>query len=187
MDTTALRVLAIVLIANSHLEDLYPFRPLAGDGLIGNSLFFMLSGLGLALSPRTTQGRFLEWYRRRLSRIYPALWLTVLFGMVLIQGTWRQWTLVGLLRNLVWPTPYGFLALIVLFYPAFYLVKAARSTRVECGVMLVVIATYGFVAIFQYDLHVLSWLDFFLMMLFGGMLARRVDQLGATLGATWSS
>ena len=50
MDTTALRVLAIVLIANSHLEDLYPFRPLAADGLIGNSLFFMLSGLGITLA-----------------------------------------------------------------------------------------------------------------------------------------
>ena len=77
MDTTALRVLAIVLIANSHLEDLYPFRQLAADGLIGNSLFFMLSGLGIALSPRTGNSGFFEWYRRRLSRIYPGLWLTL--------------------------------------------------------------------------------------------------------------
>jgi len=178
VDTTALRVLAIVLIANSHLEDLYPFRPLAADGLIGNSLFFMLSGLGIALSPRLSKGRFVDWYRRRLSRIYPSLWLTVLVGMVLIQGAWRDWTPLDLLHTFVWPTPYLFLTQIVVFYPAFYLVKALRSTKVERGVMLGLTATYLAVAAFYYDLHVLSWLFYFQMMLFGGLLAGRVEKMG---------
>jgi peptidoglycan/LPS O-acetylase OafA/YrhL len=178
VDTTILRVLAILLIANSHLEELYPFRPLAADGLIGNSLFFLLSGLGLALSPRTGEGRFLDWYRRRLSRIYPGLWLTVLVGMILIQGAWRDWTPLEFARNLIWPTAYGFIAQIILFYPAFYLLKAARSPAVERGVMLGLTASYLAVAVFHYDLHVLSWIFYFQVMLLGGLLAGRVHEMG---------
>src|SRR5262245_25129461 len=107
VDTTILRVLAIILIANSHLEDLYPARWLAADGLIGNSLFFLLSGFGLALSPRTNKGPFLAWYRRRLGRIYPALWLTVLTALLLFRGAGRDWSLSVIVRDLVWPTPYS--------------------------------------------------------------------------------
>jgi peptidoglycan/LPS O-acetylase OafA/YrhL len=178
VDTTALRVLAIVLIANSHLEDLYPFRQLAADGLLGNALFFMLSGLGIALSPRTGNTGFLEWYRRRLSRIYPSLWLTVIVGIVLIQGAWRDWTSLDFLTNFVWPTPYGFLAQIVLFYPAFYVVKALGSAGVERGLLLGLTAMYAAVAAIHYDLHVLSWIFYFQMMLFGGMLAGQVKEMG---------
>ncbi len=177
MDTTILRVLAILLIANSHLEELYPFRPLAADGLIGNSLFFLLSGLGLALSPRTRDGRFLDWYRRRLSRIYPGLWLTVLVGIILIQGAWRDWSPLDFARNLIWPTGYGFIAQIILFYPAFYLLKAARNPGVERGVMLGLTAAYLAVAVFHYDLHVLSWIFYFQVMLLGGLLAGRVHDM----------
>ncbi len=143
MDTTALRVLAIVLIANSHLEEFYPFRPLAADGLIGNSLFFLLSGLGLSLSPRIGEGRFVAWNRRRLGRIYPSLWITVVVGMIVIEGAWRHWSPLDAVRSLVWPTPYAFIAQIVAFYPAFYLVKAARNRRVELGVMLGLCAVRG--------------------------------------------
>jgi peptidoglycan/LPS O-acetylase OafA/YrhL len=178
VDTTALRVLAIFLIANSHLEDLYPVRQLAADGLLGNSLFFMLSGLGIALSPRTGNTPFAEWYRRRLNRIYPGLWLTVLVGIVLIQGAWRNWTTIDFLSNLIWPTPYGFLTQIVLFYPAFYLVRARRSAKIELGVALALTASYLTVAVIHYDLHVLSWIFDFQMMLLGGLLAGKVKEMG---------
>jgi peptidoglycan/LPS O-acetylase OafA/YrhL len=178
VDTTILRVLAITLIANSHLEDLYPFRWLAADGLIGNSLFFLLSGLGLALSPRTGEGHFLGWYRRRVSRIYPGLWLTVLVGMVLFQGAWRDWSPLDFVRNLVWPTPYGFIAQIVVFYPAFYLLKALRSPKAERGVLLGLTGPYLIVALFYYNIHILSWIFYFQVMLFGGLLAGRVHEIG---------
>jgi peptidoglycan/LPS O-acetylase OafA/YrhL len=178
MDTTALRALAIVLIANSHLEAFYPFRLLAGDGLLGNSLFFMLSGLGLSLSPRAGTGRFIEWHRRRLSRIYPSLWLTVLVGIVLIQGAWRQWTLLDFAGNLLWPTPYHFLCQIIVYYPAFYVLKALKNPSLERGVFLGLTLPYLAVAWFHYDLHVLSWIYCFQVMVFGGLVAGRVNQMG---------
>ncbi len=178
MDTIALRALAIVLIANSHLEEFYPVRQLAADGLLGNSLFFMLSGLGITLSPRTGNGRFLDWYGRRLSRIYPALWLTVLVGILLIQAAWRMWTPLDFLSNFIWPTPYGFLAQIILFYPAFYVVKALRNVKFERGLMVGLTGLYLATAAIHYDLHVLSWIFYFQMMLFGGVLAGGVKEMG---------
>jgi peptidoglycan/LPS O-acetylase OafA/YrhL len=179
VDTTVLRVLAIVLIANSHLEDFYPFRQLAADGLLGNSLFFMLSGLGIALSARTGTERFVDWYRRRLFRIYPALWLTMLAGPVLLQGAWRRWTLVDFLSAFIWPTHYAFLMLIVLFYPAFYLLRALKSARVEWSVIVALSAAYIGVAVVRYDLHVLSWIYYFQMMLVGGLLAGQVTAMAS--------
>jgi peptidoglycan/LPS O-acetylase OafA/YrhL len=178
VDTTILRVLAIILIANSHLEDLYPTRWLAADGLIGNSLFFLLSGFGLALSPRTNKGPFLAWYRRRLGRIYPGLWLTVLTALVLSRGAGRDWSLSDIVRDLIWPTPYGFIAHIVVFYPAFYFLKAIGSPRVERGALLGLTGIYLVVAWFHYDIHILSWIFYFQVMLFGGLLAGRVHELG---------
>ena len=177
MDTTALRVLAIILIANSHLENLYPFRPLAADGLIGNSLFFMLSGLGLSLSLGKHEQPFADWYRRRLRRIYPALWVTVFFGCFLIQGGWRDWTFRELMANFLWPTQFTFVGQIVLFYPVFFLIKSARSRRLEYAVMLGVLVIYLTAASFAYNLHVLSWLFYLQMMLLGGLWSGRLSKM----------
>lgn len=186
MDTTLLRALAVLLIANSHLEPLYPFRPLAADGLIGNSLFFLLSGLGLTLSPRAGQGRFLDWYRRRLSRIVPGLWLTVLIGTVAIGGAWRQWGPLDYARNLIWPTPYGFLTQILLLYPAFYLVKSARSPAVEVGLMGGLSIPYVYINLYDYNLHTLSSIFYFQLMLLGSLLAGRVrGYAGNSRAALW--
>ena len=51
-DTTLMRALGALLVANSHLEHFYPFAWLAGDGLVGNSFFFLLAGFGLEQSAR---------------------------------------------------------------------------------------------------------------------------------------
>ncbi len=178
MDTTLLRILAIVLIANSHLENLYPFRPLAADGLIGNSMFFLLSGLGLALSPRTSEGRFASWYRRRLGRIYPGLWIAVLLGTAGWEGGWHGRGIGQSLHDLVWPTPYGFVAQIVVFYPAFYLLRALRNRRWEWGILVGLGVAYLGVSTFRYDLHALSWIYYFQMMVLGGLLASRLPEMG---------
>ncbi|MDX2037406.1 MAG: hypothetical protein SFX72_12210 [Isosphaeraceae bacterium] len=178
MDTTLLRALAIVLIANSHLEDLYPFRPLAADGLLGNLLFFALSGFGISSSPRFGRERFSSWYPRRLARIYPALWVAVILGTVVAAGAWRAWGIRDYFVQLIWPTKYGFISQIVIFYIAYFLLRAARRDRSTLVVTALASASYVLIAVFAYDLHVLSWIFSFMIMLFGGRLAERVDRLG---------
>src|SRR3712207_1035933 len=78
-NTDILKCIAIILITNSHLDHLYPWPYLGTGGALGNALFFMLSGYGLALSfdKSAMKPPFLQWARRRISRIYPSVWITL--------------------------------------------------------------------------------------------------------------
>src|SRR5689334_7074479 len=116
LDTTLLMALAALLIANSHLEAFYPRPWLAGDGLIGNSLFFLLSGYGLARSGRFVQRGFGTWFARRLVRIYSTVLLGMFTFAILITGEWRNWTALSWFRELIWPTRFSFVELIMPFY-----------------------------------------------------------------------
>ena len=183
MNTTIVRCLAVVFIANSHLERLYPVPQLAADGLLGNSLFFLLSGLGLELGARARKGKsetFANWYGRRLARIYPALWIVVVGFVVLGQGAWRTWGPADYASALAWPTAYGFLAQIVPFYAIYYVLMRRRDGRVYVAGVAGLAVSYLLVAAFVYDLHVLSVLFHAQTMLLGGWLASRAESLGQT-------
>ena len=78
-DTNFLRALAIILIINSHMDLFYPVKYLATGGMIGNSIFFMLSSIGLYLSwQKNPQYNFNVWFLRRIRRIYPSVWITII-------------------------------------------------------------------------------------------------------------
>lgn len=74
-----LKFIAVLLITNSHLSQFYPdnISFLATGGAIGDALFFFCSGFTLFLKP---MGRFDNWYKKRVSRIYPTVfsWAIIL-------------------------------------------------------------------------------------------------------------
>lgn len=76
---TLLRVLACILILNSHCRDIYPLYFLAVGGGQGNAIFFIVSGYCLA----RIKDPFPRWYRRRLGRILPATFVVLALGMFL--------------------------------------------------------------------------------------------------------
>lgn len=66
-----LKFFAALVITNSHMELLYgKYSFLATGGAIGDVLFFFASGFTLFLG---TMGRFDNWYKRRINRIYPTV------------------------------------------------------------------------------------------------------------------
>jgi peptidoglycan/LPS O-acetylase OafA/YrhL len=67
-----LKCIAAILIINSHAELLYVdgYQQLATGGAIGDALFFFCSGFTLFLG---SAGRFDNWYKRRINRIYPTV------------------------------------------------------------------------------------------------------------------
>ncbi|MDD3597082.1 acyltransferase family protein [Sulfuricurvum sp.] len=78
-DTLFLRFLAIILVINSHIDVFYP-NPLFGSGgAIGDALFFMLSSYGLLLSEQSKPQNFSTYLSKRILRIYPVVWTTILF------------------------------------------------------------------------------------------------------------
>jgi peptidoglycan/LPS O-acetylase OafA/YrhL len=115
-DTTLPMALATLLIVNSHLESFYPLRWLAGDGLLGNYLFFLLSGLRMAAS-RGIKDDFLSFFKARILRIYPAVWLAALC-IVLVKGL--PDSLSEFVRVYIWPTDFTYVALIMPFYAGYY-------------------------------------------------------------------
>ncbi|WFE83107.1 acyltransferase family protein [Parabacteroides chongii] len=90
-----LKFFAVFLIINSHMDALYPkFKMLATGGAIGDALFLFCSGYTLLLSSR--QLRFDNWYKRRINRIYPSVFVCALVGCLFqMNGTLSVLTLGG--------------------------------------------------------------------------------------------
>lgn len=66
-----MKVLAVLLVMNSHMDICYPkYSMLSTGGILGDALFFFASGFGLFLGEVT---RFDNWYKRRICRIYPSV------------------------------------------------------------------------------------------------------------------
>ena len=111
---TFLRFLATCLITNSHYGNIYPLSIIANGGLLGDLLFFSVSGFCLA----EIRLPFYKWYAKRLCRIYPAVWLiTILYALMGVY-TVAQGKFVELF---VYPTAYHFVASIVILYIIYYL------------------------------------------------------------------
>lgn len=78
-----LKFLAVFLIINSHMDALYvKYDVLATGGAIGDVLFLFASGYTLLLSKRNL--RFDNWYKRRINRIYPSVFVCVVMGTMFI-------------------------------------------------------------------------------------------------------
>ena len=52
----ALKVIAIFMVLNSHLDFLYPIPALAAGGAAGNSLFFIISGFFVRFKDQKKHG-----------------------------------------------------------------------------------------------------------------------------------
>ncbi len=178
---TFLRFIAIICIANSHLDALYPVPAMATGGSIGNALFFMLSGYGLFLSYNIREVPFFAWYRRRVFRIYPATWLATILMIVIAQSAWRTLDIFGYVRLFVWPTDYWFIAALMIYYLIFYLILQLQNHRYFLAGIFVLLAPYlyfyfTFVDLTNYSIEgpgYFKWIFYLQTMFFGGYLAAR--------------
>ena len=178
-DTVFLRFLAIFLIANSHLDSLYPFPQLATGGALGNALFFMLSGYGLALSEQKKERPFLRWYGRRIARIYPSLVLVVIAFHFWLWGGWRTWKIADYLTAFIWPTPAWFISALMIFYIILFLIMKMKKPGIYLiGMVLLLVPYLYFYATFlDLSLYTIEgpgyfkWIFYLQVMLFGGYLA----------------
>ena len=110
---TVLRALAACLITNAHYTGIYPTDLIANGGLIGDVLFFAVSGYCLY----NVKLPFVKWYAKRIYRIYPpVLIMTAIYLLTgaysLSEHTLGWWFL--------YPTYYHFVASIIVLYIPFY-------------------------------------------------------------------
>lgn len=181
IDTSLVLCLAVLLITNSHFDALYPDPRLGTGGALGNALFFLLSGYGLAISlnsGRASGESFFSYWVRRLARIYPVLWLVSLL-VIFIRGEWVDMALDDWLLKLIWPAQYWFLCAIVFYYALFYWVGKFGERRLLFLIVLLS-AAYFLYYLLILDLNQFSiedgyfkWLVYFQIMLFGAWLSKR--------------
>lgn len=119
---TFLRALAACLITNAHYTGIYPNDIIANGGLIGDVLFFAVSGYCLYnIKTDLSFSGFVRWYGRRIWRVYPPVILATVVYMLL-----GAYSLVD--HSFIWwyifPTYYHFIAsIIILYVPFFLLIK----------------------------------------------------------------
>jgi len=186
--TNFLRVVAIALVINSHLDSMYPakFASFATGGMMGNALFFMLSGWGLLLSMRERPRAFGEWYGRRIVRIYPSVWVTVLlltFPLGIYAGLIRPDNILDEMSKFFFP-PFWFLEALMIYYAVIYFVVRNFSYRRLAIVSMSVLAIYVVYYAFWLDLSRFSIEEtpfrvifYFLVMLWGLYLGAQSDKL----------
>jgi peptidoglycan/LPS O-acetylase OafA/YrhL len=134
-NTRFLLMAAALLIVNSHLEAYYPVPYLAGDGLLGLSLFFFISGIGVTLSAQRGMRSFYQYYWRRIMRIYPTLWL-ITIPAALIRGELAHATPLALVERFIWPTANTFVGPLMVCYVLLYFVLRMQSAQLTLSLML---------------------------------------------------
>lgn len=158
--TNFLRFLAIVLVINSHMDNLYPphLAFLATGGMIGNALFFMLSACGLLASMQACPREFGGWYARRIIRIYPSVWIAVIllsFPIGIYDGSIRLDNILEAMNKFFYP-PFWFLQALLIYYGIiFFLVREFSSKRLALAAIPILII-YILYYIYLLDLSIWS-------------------------------
>ncbi len=118
-----LRAIAACLITNAHYVGIYPADIIANGGLIGDVLFFMISGYCLF----STKKGFFRWYGKRFTRVYlPVLIITITY---FILGAYSFNVEQNFVYWFLWPTGYHFVGSILLLYIPFYFVARYEIVR----------------------------------------------------------
>lgn len=130
---------AALLITYSHMGLLFPkFGGLVTGGAIGDGLFFFCSGFTLFLG---RDGGFLNWYKRRVSRIYPSIIMWALLSAVVFGWTWY-------VTDLITTPKYWFIPCIMVYYAIFYVIRRYLMTYMKAvfvGSLLIITALSFFV------------------------------------------
>jgi peptidoglycan/LPS O-acetylase OafA/YrhL len=126
------KFLAVFLVLNSHMGECYPkYQFFATGGAIGDSLFFFISGFTLFLG--RGGGRFDEWYKRRIKRIYPSLVAVAIIGALLFGRN-------DSFLDVIIAKRYWFVQCIFVLYPFLFLVKKYVSRQLLLLGILTILA-----------------------------------------------
>lgn len=181
------KFLAVFLIINSHADIMYPkYSQLATGGAIGDALFLFCSGYTLFWNGVK---RFDNWYKRRISRIYPSVFACLSVGIMLGYST------IGKL-NIVKIGGGEFVIAIMCYYILLYIVQKYCMNHLSWVVVAVVVATLTAYWFFPYKYEtsskgiygistVFRWIPYFGMMLLGAWLGLRVKRGEKKVNAGW--
>ena len=171
-----MKFFAAILITNSHMGSIYPerFNLLATGGAIGDALFFFCSGYLLMMGRNMD---FLNWYKRRVNRIFPTIFAVALIGIVVFGGD-------PTLRHVIIHGGGWFVQAIFVFYAIFWFVKRYLSDRlwiayaINIAVVLIWFIWFWDKNVFiLYNGTYLRWPCYFMIMLMGASVFKHEKRI----------
>lgn len=163
-----LKFFAALLITNSHMGMLYgKYDILATGGAIGDVLFFFCSGFTLFLS---RMGRFDNWYKRRINRIYPTVFAwAILSAFIFNQHQSMDYTII---HGGGW-----FVTCIMIYYVVLYFIQRFMLHHLKWvfGIVALICIAWYFIIDRPADYNMygatyFKWGHYFLFMLLGAMM-----------------
>lgn len=134
-----MKFIAALLITYSHMGILFPqYGGLVTGGAIGDGLFFFCSGFTLFLG---RQDGFINWYKRRINRIYPTIIMWALLSAFFFNWEWS-------VTDLVTTPRYWFIPCIMVYYVIFYLIRTYMLNHLKpvfIALSLIILGSYFFV------------------------------------------
>jgi len=115
-----LKVLAILLVFNSHCGNLYPISAMATGGALGNALFFILSGYFV----RIGEARFWPWLKKRIVQLYPPMLIVSVVYAVAFHVYPNGF--LEFVDRFIWPTGYWFIGGLLLFNVVLFILEKLR-------------------------------------------------------------
>lgn len=169
------KFIATLLVLNSHMGKCYgSYSFLATGGGIGDALFFFISGFTLFMGKKTD---FINWYKKRIGRIYPAVLSVGLMASVF----WRE---QNSFIEVMTAEKYWFLQCILVCYLLLYPIikykwKLNMCILVSIGAVLI---SYFTVFDFQGQMfygvnNYFRWIFYFTIMLMGGYLCLKSNKV----------
>ncbi len=142
---TVLRAMASILITNAHYNNIYPLEMIANGGLLGDVIFFAVSGFCLY----NIKLDFSKWYSKRIIRIYPAVW--IITGIYLLLGLYN-FEYMNIIQYFIYPTYYHFIASIVILYIFYYIIVKNEKLKKKIPIiMMAIFVVQLIIYIFFYD------------------------------------
>lgn len=158
---------ATLLVLNSHMGICYgDYSMFATGGAIGDALFFFVSGFTLFMSSRKLD--FVNWYKRRLGRIYPTiLAMGLIAGLVFCDKA-------GYI-DVMKADKYWFLQCILVCYLVLYPIIKYDWKMSVCIPVSIIVMVAAFFSLFDFNGQLFygqntyfRWIFFFSIMLAGG-------------------
>ncbi len=169
-----LKFLAVLLVANHWMSPLYvKWKMLSTGGAIGDVLFFFASGYTLFLG---RFGRFDNWYKRRIKRIYPSI---IAFAAILSCTGIEQMTV----KQIILGGSFWFVSCIMIYYVILYFVRKYAESRPFIPFVISTIVIIGWYLtedssrLFMYGETYFKWCHYFLFMLLGAYLGNKTIEL----------
>lgn len=124
-----LKAFAAIMVLNSHMDTMYgEYSFLATGGAIGDALFFFCSGYTLFMGGG---GSFLNWYKRRIRRIYPTVLVMSLIG--------ATYDMTNIHYSIVTDVGSGwFISCIFIYYVLLYPVRMYMSNRLGLALLMAI-------------------------------------------------